>query len=265
MLEPRIDLITNKESVSEKRLEGLRTSLTSLVTQISKINHDNLASVYLFGSLGRRIAISEAQTWNDYKQSITENWKLMPRMSLRNMWDADIAVQAELVPWSKLASISKEVSLANKQVEIDPHFIDLDTGRRTFKHGDTLISSSNFRFEIRTFDFSVQNDLPPIKIPDVWSQLLFYLSSKRIRPRDIPEITMLAKEIFEQRTSPDKSRISEAIMMAKNNKYLFSLKNIARWPYWIAVPYPLRVKVAKLRHVRNADIPGYDKPEPVFF
>lgn len=257
--------LTNKSESFENRLEGLRDSLVSLVTEVSASNPGVTPQIYIFGSFGHRIAISEARDWNNYHQSIVKNPGLSPRKSLRNLWDVDIAVPTESIPWPTLASISRKISKDNSQVEIDPHYIDIDTGSRIFKHGNTLISCNNFMFEIRTFDFTIQNGLPPVKIPDMWSQLLFYLSSKRIRPRDIPEIAMLVDGILKKDGFSEKRRIAEAMRIAKSNKKLFSLKTIARWPYWIAIPYPVRVKVAKLRHVQNADIKGYDKPNPVYF
>lgn len=249
----------------DRRLGIIKNSLVSLVTEVSASNLDITPQFYIFGSFGRRVAISGAKDWNDYRQSVIGNPRLFPRKSSRNLWDVDIAVPTESVPWPILASVSRKISRGNSQVEIDPHYIDIDAKSMAFSHGNTLISSNNFKFEIRTFDFTINDGLAPIKIPDMWSQLLFYLSSKRIRPRDIPEIAMLADGLLREDGFSDKSRVAEAIRIAKNNKKLFSLKNIARWPYWVAVPYPLRVKVAKLRHVQNADIRGYDRPDPVHF
>lgn len=248
------------------KLLVLRNSLASLVEDISNTNPENPPEIYLFGSLGRRIAISNARTWDGYEDSITKNSRLAPRKSLRNLWDADIAVPNESAPWPTLANISRKISKGNDVVEIDPHFIDVDTGNRTFMHGDTLISTNYFKFELKTFDFVVDKNLSPIKVPDMWSQLLFYLTSKQLRPRDMTEIKMLTEGIIRSGDIKDKSRSEEAINIARNNKKLISLKNMVRWPYWIAVPYPLRVKIAKqLRHNQNADIRGYERPEPVYF
>ena len=128
-----------------------------------------------------------------------------------------------------------------------------------------LISTNNFKFDLKTFDFVVNENLPPVKVPDMWSQLLLYLTSKQLRPRDMSEIEMLAEGMIRSGDVKDKSRTSEAIKIAKVNKKLLSLKSIAKWPYWVAVPYPLRVKIARLRHVKNADIRGYERLEPVYF
>jgi len=247
------------------KMQVLRGSLLTLVEHVSETDVQNPPQIYLFGSLGRRIAISQAENWDEYCQSILENFRLAPRKSVRNIWDADIAVPNQSMLWSKLAEISKDISKGNAIMEVDPHFIDLDSGNRTFMHNGKLISTNNFKFELQTFDFSINNGLAPIQIPDMWSQLLFYLTSKKIRPRDMSEIEMLVEGIIRSDDAKDKSRINEALKIAKNNRKLFSLKNIAKWPYWIAVPYSTRVKIAKLRHNQKADIRGYEKPEPDYF
>ena len=247
------------------RMWILKNNLSSLVERVSEIDPLNPPQIYLFGSLGRRIAISQAENWEGYCQSIIENPRLAPRKSVRNIWDADIAVPNQSMPWLELAKISRDISKNNTIMEIDPHFIDLDSGNRTFMRKGELITTNNFKFDLQTFDFSINTDLPPIQVPDMWSQLLFYLTSKRLRPRDVTEIGMLAEGIVKSDGSDNKSKLNEALKIAMNNKKLFSLKSVAKWPYWIAVPYPTRVKIAKLRHNQKADIRGYDKPEPVYF
>jgi len=258
--------LIREQTTFENKLFELESSFTSLIENVSNINPQKPPEIYLFGSLGRRIAISDAKTWKEYESSIKANPRLVPRKSVRNLWDADIAIPTEeSVPWATLAGISKKISEKNQIVEIDPHFIDLDTGNRTFMHGNTVISTNYFKFELQTFDFVINKNLAPIKVPDTWSQLLFYLTSKQIRPRDVSEIEMLIEGIIRNGDIYDKSRVKEAINIAKGNKKLLSLKNIVRWPYWIAVPYPLRVKIAKFRHHQKDDIRNYDKPEPVYF
>ena len=252
---------TQKEILFSDKMSVLKDSLASLIERVSETNPENPPEIYLFGSLGRRIAISNTRTWEEYNGLITTNSRLTPRKSLRNLWDADIAMPNKSIPWLTLTSISRRISKSNDVVEIDPHFIDLDAGS-----GNTHISTNYFKFELKTFDFIVDKNLPPLKIPDMWSQLLFYLTSKQLRPRDISEIEMLAEGMVRSGDIKDRYRANEAAKIAKRNKKLLSFKNMVRWPYWIAVPYPTRVKIAKqLRHNQNADIRGYEKPEPVYF
>ena len=265
MSEFRSDQLTGTEKGFNDELEIVEKSLTRLVDDVTKTHPESPPAIYVFGSLGRRLAISQAERWPEYAQATLENPRLAPRKSLRDQYDADIAVPINSVPWPVLTSISRKISKEAKRVEIDPHFIDINTGDNTLRHQDSTISSNNFVFKIKTIDFSVAPGLPPLKIPDMWSQMLFYLSSKRVRPRDMPEIEMLAEGLIKSGELSNKPRVKEALEIARKNKRLLSLKNIARWPYWIAVPYPLRVKIAHLRHVPNADIRGYDNPEPVFF
>lgn len=118
-----------REQISFKdKLSVLRGSLATLIEGVSETNPENPPEIYLFGSLGRRIAISNAKSWEEYDSSITGNPRLAPRKSLRNLWDADIAVPNGSTPWPTLANISRKISKGNDVVEIDPHFIDIDTG-----------------------------------------------------------------------------------------------------------------------------------------
>jgi hypothetical protein len=246
------------------KMQILRSSLSALIERVSETDQQNPPQIYLFGSLGRRIAISQTKNWEGYCQSIQENPKLAPRKGERKIWDADIAVPDQSIPWAELARISRDISKSNIIMEVDPHFIDVNSGNRTFMHRGTLISTNYFKFELQTFDFFINKDQPPIQIPDMWSQLLFYLTSTRLRPRDITEIEMLAEGMVKSGDIKDKTRINRALKIAKNKKKIFSIKNIARWPYWVAVPYSTRVKIAKLRHNEKAYIRNCDKIEPVY-
>lgn len=256
---------SGEKIILDYRLSLLKKSLGMLAEETYKIDSINPPDIYLFGSLGRRIAISESENWPIYQQTISSNKQLSPRMSIKNNWDVDVAVPIGQIEWPVLANISKNVSQQNNFIEIDPHLIDIDTGNRTFSHSNTLISTNYFKFEMQTFDFSVNDNLPAIKVPDMWSQLLFYLTSKGIRPRDISEIQMLAKGIINSNGYKNKARVSEAKHLLSSNDKLFSLNNIVRWPYWIAVPYDLRVKIAKFRGRKISPSHNYDKTEPVYF
>jgi len=243
------------------RLPKLRDNLIEFIGNLN--TSDPPPEIMLFGSLGRRLAISGANNWNDYLSSIDKYPQLLPRENERANWDADVAIPGEQISWQFLTNTARRITLNGDPIEIDPHFINLDTGERKFEFKGKFRSSDNLGFVVTTTNFEVAPGAL-LEIPDIWSQMLFYLSSRVIRTKDLPEIIMLAREI-RQRYDPSNPRYKEMYTMLRRNKALLAPVSVLRIIYHLAVPYDVRVSLAIARGGRKASMPNYESPEPVWF
>lgn len=247
------------------RFDPIRLALTKFT---ASLNQPDLAGpdIFVLGSFGRRIAISGAENWQDFRGAFNHNSTLEPRKQPKGIFDVDIAIPKNTISWRDLSMAAKSASLnSGGLVDIDPHFIDVDTGASVSNyHGSLKPNQRQLPFQMTTNNFYVQDNLPPLKVPDVLSQLMFYLSSRALRAKDISEVAMLVQKIYSDGGFHD-PRFVEASAMVKRNGQLLTTKTLVRIPYQMVVPYSLRVRFAKLRQVKEAGVPNYEKTEPVYF
>lgn len=244
-----------------------REALGEFISSLEKYHRpEQPITIFLLGSLGRRIAMAEASSWSDYENLASLESKLKPRINVRGSYDIDIAVPTSSIPWPTLAAAARKIGKNNPGIEIDPHYIDTDSKTSLILSKNLkMISETSQNLELETFDIRLEGNLSPVKTFDRWSHLLYLLSSRNVRARDLAEIKRLGESMSETGDFNDKTKVTLAIEIIKNNKGITSPKNLLRWSYQTLVPYSLRWSLAEFRKKTALSQLNSESKDPVYF
>lgn len=246
--------VETRNNSTELSIDSIETSITFF---LESLRQSSDTDVYIFGSLGRRLAMSNTDEWQQYKDKVFGDLDLKPRISYNNKSDIDIAIKKDEIPWTNLTLFARNASLQDHLIIIDPHYIDVDNGGKFFKPKITNNAVSNeFTFDLNCNDFKIGNNRENflIKVPDRWSQLLMYLTANRLRPKDIPELNLLIKSMKKNRDFEDLDKTHQAINTLTKNKKIISPKSLVKFSYNLVIPHTLQIMIYNLRTRGVADL-----------
>lgn len=213
----------------------------------------NLPRPIVYGSVGRRLAMSCAKTFEEYLRDP----RYPPRPNVNARIDIDFAVPMDAIPWSELQQFCQEIENRYPDIEMDPHYIEIVydennnpyyVSRKTGRGLEETISPLN-TVEIRTNNGTIETF-------DVCGHIVYSLSRQDIRKKDLAEVGCLIRNVVEDPDSKGYDGIRKAVQTASRNRDLLRYFN-KRLPYRLVVPRSIRDKMSKMRgrHIQDGISP----------